>query len=115
MLLLRVTNLTAQELPLDDVYTSIPASASIDFTDQGNVYNVCKSQDIRTAFGAGKISLSEGTIALTPDQLHDYWCNACFYQDSKNPPEDLYVKSADGTIWKITVGNDGILSTEKKV
>jgi hypothetical protein len=112
-MLLRIINLTNQEINIQDAFVVLPASAVCDFTEQSNVYDLVCSVDLRKIFDSGQISMSDGTVPLTPDNLNDYWANAAFYQDSKYPPEDLWVASPDGSRWKIKVDNNGILSTEK--
>ena len=116
MATLKIINLTAADVPLDDTGIFIPASGEEAISDQALIFKlISASKDLRTKVNAGVLKLNDGTVDITILDLYDYWMRAGFNRESLNPRALTYLKSPDGSTWKLEVDNTGILITTKVV
>jgi hypothetical protein len=89
----------------------VPALSTEILTDAPNIRAVILANNLRPLVLSGRITMGDGVNPITILDLYTYWAQAGFNTTKSNPPPELYIKSPNGTAWRITINNLGVLST----
>lgn len=111
MVTLKIVNLTASDVKVDDLGIVVPASGEEGFSDARSIREVVASASLRSLILAGTVKLNDGTSDIGVETLYNYWLKCGFENEKMDPPSEIYIKASDGSRWKITVDGKGVIST----
>jgi len=111
MATLRLVNNTTSPIALADVGITLPAQSPHDFSEAAMLRDLGASSSLRTAMATGDVTArNSADLTLTADDLKLYW-----YTAGQGALTACVVQSADGSLWRVTVSDIGLITATKIV